>query len=73
MIKKSHVRVLAEVMGEVSSPGSTFSAHSYFGICSTPVLLQYHIKDPGHSAKSVGSRLQPNTNTPYVALNEVTL
>ena len=26
--------------GEFSSPGSTFCADSYFGICSTPVLPQ---------------------------------
>ena len=24
---------------------------------STPVLLQWHVKDPGHSAKSAGGRL----------------
>ena len=25
-----------------------------FGVCSTPLLLQWHIKDPSHSAKSAG-------------------
>ena len=39
---------------------------SYFGIRSTPVLPQEHVKDPGHSAKSTGGRLQLNTHTPYV-------
>ena len=53
-------------VGEFSSPGSTFCADSYFGICSTPVLPQYHVKDPGHSAKSAGGRLQLNTHAPYV-------
>ena len=38
----------------------------YFGIRSTPVLPQLHVKDPGHSAKSAGGRLQLNTHTPYV-------
>ena len=52
--------------GEFSSPGSTFCADSYFGIHSTPVLPQQHVKDPGHSAKSAGGRLQLNTHTPYV-------
>ena len=42
--------------GEFSSPGSTFCADSYFGIRSTPVLPQYRVKDPGHSAKSAGGR-----------------
>ena len=31
---------------------------SYFGIRSTPVLPQLHVKDSGHSAKSAGGRLQ---------------
>ena len=39
---------------------------SYVGICSTPELLQYHVKYSGHSAKSAGSRLQLNTHAPYV-------
>ena len=33
-------------------------------VCSTPVLLQWHVKDPGHSAKSAGDRLHLNTHTP---------
>ena len=36
-----------------------------FGVCSTPILQQWHIKDPGHSAKSVGGRLHLNTHTPW--------
>ena len=35
-----------------------------FGARSTPVLPQWHIKDPGHSAKSAGVRLHLNTHTP---------
>ena len=31
------------------------------GIRSTPVLSQWHVKDPGHSAKSAGGRLHLNT------------
>ena len=31
-----------------------------------PVLPQQHIKDPGHSAKSAGGRLQLNMHTPYI-------
>ena len=44
----------------------TFCVDSYFGIRSTPVLLQKHVKDPGYSAKRAGGRLQLNTHTPYV-------
>ena len=29
-----------------------------FGIRSTPVLLQRHVKDPGHSSNSAGGRSQ---------------
>ena len=31
---------------------------------SIPVLQQWHVKDPGHSAKSTGGRLHLNTHTP---------
>ena len=64
--ERSRVRIPAGAAGEFSSPGSTFCADSYFGIRSTPVLPQWHVKDPGHSAKSAGGRLQLNTHTPYV-------
>ena len=35
-----------------------------FGVRSTPVLPQWHVKDPGRSAKSASSRLHLNTHTP---------
>ena len=66
MIERSRVRIPAGAAGELFSPGSTLCADSYFVIRSTPVLLQLHVKDPGHSAKSAGGRLQLNTHTPYV-------
>ena len=40
VIERSRVRISAVAAGKVSSPGSTFCADSYFGIRSTPVLLQ---------------------------------
>ena len=43
-----------------------FSVLTYFGIRSTPVLPQQHVKGPGQSAKSAGGRLQLNMHTPYV-------
>ena len=66
MIERSRVQIPTGAAGEFSSPGSTFCADSDFGIRSTPVLPQYHLKDPSHSAKSAGGRLQLNTHTPYV-------
>ena len=36
-----------------------------FGVCSTPVLPQWHVKDPGHSAKSAGGRLHLNMHTSW--------
>ena len=57
MIEGSRVQIPEGAAEEFSSPGSTFSADSYFGIRSTPVLTQKHVKDPGHSAKSAGGRL----------------
>ena len=35
-----------------------------FGVCSTPVLPQWHVKKPGHSSKSARGRLHLNTHTP---------
>ena len=61
MIERSRVRVPAEAAREFSSPGLAFCVDSYFGIRSTPVLQ--HVKDPGHSAKSAGDRLQLHTHT----------
>ena len=66
MIERSWVRIPPEAVGKFSSSKSIFCADSYFGIHSTPVLLQKHVKDPGHSAKSAGGRLQLNMQTPYV-------
>ena len=40
-----------------------FVCRLLFGVCSTPVLLQWYVKDPGHSAKSAGGRLHLNTHT----------
>ena len=51
----------------------SFCAGSYFCIRSSPVLPQLHVKDPGHSAKSAGSRLQLiRMHLTYVALHEMT-
>ena len=43
---------------------STLCADSYSVSVPPPVLPQWHVKDPGHSAKSAGGRLHPNTHTP---------
>ena len=44
VVERSRVRVPAGAAGELSSPWSTFCADSYFGIRSTPVLPQQHVK-----------------------------
>ena len=55
MIERSRVRIPTGAAEEfVSFPESTFCADSYFGIRSTSVLPQQHVKDPSHSAKSAG-------------------
>ena len=55
---------LAGAAGEFISPESTLCADSHLVSVSTPVLPQLHVKDPGHSATSVGGRLHLNTHTP---------
>ena len=46
------VLILAGVAGEFSSPEFVWGL--LFGVHSTLALLQWQIKDPGHSAKSAG-------------------
>ena len=41
-----------------------FVCRLLFGVRSTPVLPQWHVKDPGHSAKSAGGRLHRKMHTP---------
>ena len=59
-LKSCRFKSLQEQWEIFFSPWSTFCADSYFGLCSTPVLPQQHVKDPGHSARSAGGRLQLN-------------
>ena len=65
MIKKLRVRVLAGAAGEFSSPDLIFCVDSYSVSVPPLCLLQLHVKDPGHSAKSAGGRLHQNTHTPF--------
>ena len=61
MIEGLHVGIPAGgAAGEFSSPESTFCAGSY----SVSVILQWHVKDLGHSAKSVCGRFQLHAHTP---------
>ena len=41
-----------------------FVCRLLFGVRSTPVSPQWHVKDPGHSARSAGGRLHLNMHTP---------
>ena len=50
--------------GRIFFSGVTFVCWLLFAVRSTPVLLQWHATDPGHTAKSAGGRLHLNTHTP---------
>ena len=52
-----------------------FVCRLLFGVCSTPVFSQLHVKDPGHSAKSAGGRLHLNKHAPLTqeSLSELTM
>ena len=50
--------------GEFSSPAVNFVCWLLFGVRSIHMLPQWHVKDPGHYAKSAGSRLHLNTHVP---------
>ena len=64
VIKRLRVRIPAEAKGKLPSPESTLCADSYSVSVPPPVLPQWHVKDPGHSAKSGGGRLHFNSHTP---------
>ena len=57
------VRIPAGAAGEFSSPDLALCADSYSE--SVPSLLpQWHVEDPGHSAKSAVGRLHLTMHTP---------
>ena len=64
MIERVRVQIPAETAGEFSSPKSTLCADSYSVFVPPPMLPQWHVKDPGRSAKSALGRLHLNTHTP---------
>ena len=61
--RKVRVRIPAGAAGEFSSPELTFCADSCSVSVPPPVSPQWHVKDPGHSAKSAGAMSQLNTHT----------
>ena len=71
VIERSQVRVRQErrdnfLQGQLA--GLTYFG---IGIHSTPVLPQQHVKDPCHSARNAGSRLQLNTHAPLRVLLKI--
>ena len=53
--------------------GVTLCANSYLVSVSPHVLPQWHVKDPGHSAKSAGGRLHLNKHTPLTQRSRIGL
>ena len=43
---------------------------SVFSVRPTPVLPQWHVKDPGYSAKSAGGRLHLTMHTPLTLVRK---
>ena len=64
MIERFRVRIPAGAAGEFSSPESTLCTETCSVSVPSPELPQWHVKDPGHSAKSAGGRLHLNTDMP---------
>ena len=64
MIERLRVQIWAGAAGEFSSPEAALCADSYSVSVPPPVLLQWHVKDPSHSAKSADGRLHLNIHTP---------
>ena len=64
MTERLRVQIPAGTAGEFSSPELTLYANAY-SVSVPPLLLpQWHVKDPGYSARSAGGRSHLNTNTP---------
>ena len=63
MIERLRVRIPSEAAGEFSSPESTLCA-DLFGIRSSLMLQQWHLEDPGPTAKSTRGRLILNMHAP---------
>ena len=62
MIESSRVRVPAGATGYFFTPGTTY----VLILISVSVPPPCYCKNPGHSAKSAGGRLQLNKHAPYV-------
>ena len=73
MIEGLRVRIPEGAEEEFSSPELTVRADSRSLSVLAPVLQQWHVKDPGHSAKSTGGRLQLNTHTPFTQRSRIGL
>ena len=69
MIGTSRVRLPAGAAREFSSLESTFRADSYKVSVPPLVLPQWHVRDPGYSAKSAGGRLHRNTHAAFTQRN----
>ena len=61
--ERLRVRIPAGAAGEFSSPELSL-CWLLFGVLSFPVLPQWHVQDPRHSANSVDGRLHAYTIDP---------
>ena len=67
VIERLRGRIPAGAAGEISSQELTFCVLTFIRCLSPPllpVLPQWHVKDPGHSANSAGGSLHLNTHIP---------
>ena len=64
-IDRLRVRIPARNGWRIFFSRVNFVCWLLFVVCSTPVLLQWSVKDPGHSSKSAGGRLHLNIHTPW--------
>ena len=69
VIGRPRFRYPAGAAGEFSPPELTLCAASYSVSVPPPVLPQWHLKHPGHSATNAGGRLELNTHTPLTLRN----
>ena len=64
MMERLRARIPGRSGGRIFFSRVNFVCRLLFGALSTHVLPQWHVKDPGHSAKNDSCRSHLNTHTP---------
>ena len=68
-IRTRNLSITSPAPSPTRYPDSFLCADSYSVSVPSPLLPQWHVKDPGHSATRAGGSLHLNTHTPVTQRN----